>query len=421
MKTEFSIAQLARVEIKEANDILRKCVHCGFCNATCPTFVLSGNELEGPRGRIYLMKSLLEEERPPKPEEVRHIDSCLSCLACETTCPSGVAFSGLVDQTRVTIEKEFDRPLVDQLKRALLGWLLPRPSLFRLSLQAARALRILEPIFPPSIRQWTRHAPPKLRKEKLTGAGSANAAGPKATVVLHLGCAGRVSNPEINEATIQVLNRQGFNVIVASDAPCCGSLALHLGQEDRSTELKLQNTRHLSRLIEEHDADYVVSATTGCTPTLKEVAGKFASKMKDLSEIYDLMNLSPSSESRDRKVAYHAPCSLTHTLKNADAPRRALLALGFEIEDLGEPHLCCGSAGTYSLLQGPTAKSLRQRKQDFTRAADATVVASSNVGCISHLSVDADLPIVHVIELIDWATGGPMPKAIKDHKDKHQG
>jgi glycolate oxidase iron-sulfur subunit len=427
MKTEFSLAQLANPDFAEANNILRACVHCGFCNATCPTFLETGDELEGPRGRIYLMKSLLETGEAPAPETVRHIDNCLSCLSCMTTCPSGVDYRRLVDQTRVSIEKDFDRSLPDAVRRKSLNWLLPRPSLFRLALRFASFGRALKPLLPKGVQDWLDHAPGTLPRASKAERPQIHRAQGKTTrrVLLHTGCAQKVVRPAINEAAIRLLSRHGCEVHIAKGAGCCGALSHHLGEEPSAVRMAKRNITALLAELEGGTFDAIISTATGCSPTLKdyphllrhddewaEKAARVSDLCMDISEFYPRIELKASEGEHRLKVAYHTPCSLTHSLKSQDLPRAALVEVGFEVQDIAENHICCGSAGSYSLLQGEMSKSLLQRKVSQVEKISPHVIATSNIGCLTQLAGGLSAPVVHVVELLDWATGGPKSLGI---------
>src|SRR5256714_8067964 len=376
MKTEFSIAQLANPDIAEADKILRACVHCGFCTATCPTYVLLGDELDSPRGRIYLIKEMLEKDRPPTQEVVKHIDRCLSCLACMTTCPSGVHYMHLVDQARVRIEKEDARPVTERLLRAALAWVLPRPDLFRLSMILARFGRPLAALLPTP--NATSASPTLLRRIKAMLAlapGNLPAPGPaggsvfpalgtrRERVALLQGCAQQVLAPRINQAAINLLTRHGIEVVLVKDEQCCGALTHHLGDDEDALGRARANITVWLKEAEQNGLDAILVTTSGCGTVIKDygymlredrdfavAAAKISALAMDISEYVVRISLQPAQQPRDIVVAYHSACSLQHGQKITQAPKELLSKNGFVVKDVPESHLCCGSAGAPQTL-----------------------------------------------------------------------
>ncbi len=408
MKTEFSLAQLADPDLREADKILRACVHCGFCTATCPTYVLLGDELDSPRGRIYLIKEMLEKDEKPTAELVKHIDRCLSCLACMTTCPSGVHYMHLVDQARVRIEQQYARPLSDRLLRRILALVLPSPEMFRLSLVLARLARAVAALLPgpadiqgnPSflskIKAMLMLAPARL-PPRAEPAGCTHAAqgARRGRVVLLQGCAQQVLAPEINAAATSILTRHGIEVVLAAGEQCCGSLAHHLGRDD----LALGNARtNIDVWLKEADRDgldAIVVTTSGCGTTIKDYgymlredkdyagkAARISALTKDISEYLMELELAFPASRSDTIVAYHSACSLQHGQKITTLPKELLFKSGFVVKDIPESHLCCGSAGTYNILQPQLAGRLRDRKISNVEAVKPDVVAAGNIGCL---------------------------------------
>jgi glycolate oxidase iron-sulfur subunit len=431
MQTNFSLVQLADPDLAEANKILRACVHCGFCTATCPTYVLLGDELDSPRGRIYLIKDMLENDRPASAEVVTHIDRCLSCLSCMTTCPSGVHYMHLVDQARVHIEQTYRRPLGDRLLRVMLAKLLVRPRLFRFPM----LLGLLAKPLAPLLRRlgMTRIAamlkvipnripahPPDLGRV-IAGQGER-----KGRVALLTGCVAPVLSPNINEAATRVLTRHGIDVVLAAGEGCCGSLAHHMGRDHEALAQVRANVDAWTAEIEGGGLDAIVITASGCGTTVKDYgymlrndpdygpkAARVSALARDVSEYLASMGLRAAATDRSPlKVAYHAACSLQHGQKIVRQPKALLAGLGFEVEDVAEGHLCCGSAGTYNILQPELAEQLRDRKIRNIERTEAQVIAAGNVGCITQLATGTSIPIVHPVELIDWATGGPPPAAL---------
>jgi glycolate oxidase iron-sulfur subunit len=435
MKTEFSLAQLADPDIREADKILRACVHCGFCTATCPTYVLLGDELDSPRGRIYLIKQMLEKDEKPTPEVVKHIDRCLSCLACMTTCPSGVNYMHLVDQARVRIERDYSRPLVEQALRMVLAFVLPRPDLFRYSMHLARLGRPFANLLPASkagsvtptlfsrIKAMLALAPGRLPPPGPQAGSVFPAIGEKrGRVALLQGCAQQVLAPRINQAAISVLTRHGVEVVLVRDEQCCGALTHHMGDDADALSRARANVSAWRREAEQGGLDAILVTTSGCGTVVKDYgyllredrdyadsAAQVSKLAKDISEYLAGIELTPSNQNGDIKVAYHAACSLQHGQKITHAPKELLSKNGFVVKDVPESHLCCGSAGTYNILQPELAGRLRDRKVANIASVGPDVIAAGNIGCMVQIAGGTSVPVVHTIELLDWATGGPRP------------
>jgi glycolate oxidase iron-sulfur subunit len=422
MQTEFSTAQLADPDTASSEKILRACVHCGFCTATCPTYVLLGDELDSPRGRIYLIKDMLEANRAPTETDVKHIDRCLSCLACMTTCPSGVNYMHLVDHARHYIAENYQRPWLDRMLRLVLGFVLPRPGLFRLALRGAILARPMAPFLPARLRPMLALAP-----KRLPAAGTADRPGvvrasgtAKKRVALLTGCAQRVLAPEINAATIRLLARHGCEVVLAEGAGCCGALTHHLGQD--SLGYARANITAWQREMEDGGLDAIIINASGCgtsvkdygflfrdDPDLAAAAAKVSAMTRDITEFLAETGLLPSAIPTGQRVAYHSACSLQHGQKVTQPPKMLLKAAGFEVLDVPEAHLCCGSAGTYNLLQPEIAGQLRDRKVRNIESLRPDIISAGNIGCITQIAAGTGIPVVHTAELLDWATGGPRP------------
>ena len=432
MQTTFTLAQLADPDIAEADGILRKCVHCGFCTATCPTYVLLGDELDSPRGRIYLIKDMLEDSRPATKKLVTHIDRCLSCLACMTTCPSGVDYMHLVDHTRAYIEKTYTRPWLERGLRALLARVLPNPRLFRWALIGGLLMRPFARILPGRLGAMAGLAPGRIPRpsdvdmpQVFTAAGAR-----RMRVALLSGCAQQVLAPEINEATVRLLTRLGCEVVVAQGIGCCGALVHHMGRTAASHDAAKANIAAWCAEIDGAGLDAIVVNASGCGTTVKdyghmlrgdaewaERAATVAALARDVSEVLAGLDIAPAASDPPRPiVAYHAACSLQHGQRISAEPRQVLRAAGFELREVAEGHLCCGSAGTYNVMQPALAGALRDRKVANLQATGAAVVAAGNIGCITQLAGAAGMPVVHPVELIDWATGGPRPRALGPEK-----
>jgi glycolate oxidase iron-sulfur subunit len=434
MQTNFTAEQLRDPDIASSNQVLRSCVHCGFCTATCPTFLLLGDELDSPRGRIYLIKDMLESGRDATEEVVRHVDRCLSCLSCMTTCPSGVNYMHLVDHARTHIERTYRRPWHDRALRAVLAAVLPRPAALKLALLGARLARPFAGLLPGSgalsrrLRAMLALAPATLpAPSPLDGARIHPAQGERrARVALLAGCAQQVLAPEINAATIRLLTRLGVEVVVAKGAGCCGALTHHMGKHDQAMAAARANIAAWSREIEGAGLDAVVINTSGCGTTVKDYGFMFrtepepwraraalvSAKAKDISEFLTGIGYARSRAAPALTVAYHAACSLQHGQKVTADPKALLRRAGFTVVEPAEAHICCGSAGTYNLLQPEIADRLRARKLAALGATQPNLIAAGNVGCITQLS-GGGLPVVHTVELLDWMAGGPAPALLE--------
>lgn len=427
MQTRFSPRQLENPDLRESEKILRACVHCGFCLATCPTYLELGDELDSPRGRIYLIKDMLENDKPASAQVTKHVDRCLSCLSCMTTCPSGVHYMHLVDYARVRIAESYRRPWADRMLRAILARVLPSPALFRLSLKVARLARPFAALLPGRMRAMIEIAPGSL-PASLPGNAPARfaAEGPRRMrVALLPGCVQPVLSPAINAATVRLLARHGIEVVIAGNAGCCGALVHHLGRRDEALASARANIAAWSALLKEGPLDAVVINAAGCgtmvkdygfllcdDPQFAEAAARISGLARDVSEIIRAVGLKAAKPPRMLAVAYHSACSLQHGQKLHDLGRDLLRAAGFETSDVPDGHLCCGSAGTYNLLEPELAAGLAQRKAAAIERIAPDVVAAGNIGCIVQIGRALARPVVHTVELLDWATGGPCPPAL---------
>jgi glycolate oxidase iron-sulfur subunit len=434
MQTNFTLAQLADPETARSEHILRKCVHCGFCTATCPTFVLLGDERDSPRGRIYFIKAMLEGDRAPTAQEVRHVDRCLSCLSCMTTCPSGVNYMHLVDHGRHYIEQKYTRPLLDRLLRGLLAVLMPRPVLFRWVTLAGRLAKPLTLLLPSTSRDpggatFLRRLRAMIDAipDRLAGPSPVDrpqtfaARGPRRKrVALMPGCGQQVLAPEVNEATVRLLTRHGVEVVNVAGSGCCGSSVQHIGHHERALELARRNID--AWLSQEFDA--IVINASGCGTTVKDYGAMFAndpawkdkaervSKLaKDVSEFMLDVGLA-NVTARPLAVAYHSACSMQHGQKVEQQPKRLLSDAGYVVKDVPDGHLCCGWAGTYQVLQPDLSRRLRDAKVANIERLKPDVIAAGNFGCVGNIASGTGIPVVHTVELLDWATGGPKPVAL---------
>ncbi|CAM4241361.1 glycolate oxidase subunit GlcF [Palleronia rufa] len=448
MQTSFSPEQLRDPATARSNEVLRACVHCGFCTATCPTYQVLGDENDSPRGRIYLIKDMLENDRPADARTVKHIDRCLSCLACMTTCPSGVHYMHLVDHARAHIERTYRRPARDRALRWMLARILPYPARFRLALRAARLGRPFRRMMPdPRLAAMLDMAPDRVAPRSPVDRPQTHAAdgARRMRVALLTGCAQSALDPAINEATVRLLTRLGCEVVVARGMGCCGALVHHMGKEAESHAQAGANIRAWQAVRRDGGLDAVVVNTSGCGTTVKdyghmmrttdmaEAAAEISALTVDISELLGRLlpgtdpiapvneaaediagtdAVAPRNAGHGLRVAYHAACSLQHGQQVKAPPKSLLARAGFEVVEPKDSHLCCGSAGTYNLMQPKIAAELKARKLRTLAAKSPQVIAAGNIGCMVQLSGGTDIPVVHTVELLDWATGGPRPAKI---------
>ncbi len=438
MQTQFSPEALADPHMRELEGILRSCVHCGLCTATCPTYVTLGDERDSPRGRIYLIKDLLETGRKIEAEDVAPIDHCLSCLSCMTTCPSGVDYRRLVDATRERIQDDYRRPFFDAALRALLVRLLPSPAAFRMALRLASFGRVFRPVLRrlpglgPRLDAMLALAPESLPEPAIgsaPGVFSPSArGGARRRMALLAGCAQSVLAPEINAAAVRLLNRAGVEVVIAKGEGCCGSLAHHMGAEARAGAQARADVDAWTREIDGEGLEAIVVTASGCGATIKDYgymlrddplyadkARRVAALAKDITEVLAGLGLDFAAP-RPLVVAYHAACSLQHGQKILDAPKALLSRAGYAVRSIPEAHLCCGSAGTYNILQPDIARALRDRKVANIARVKPDVIAAGNIGCLAQIASATATPVVHTVELIDWASGGPAPAGLGSSK-----
>lgn len=426
MQTHFTEDQLRDPGIARANEILRACVHCGMCTATCPTYQVLGDELDSPRGRIYLIKEMLESGRAADARTVKHIDRCLSCLACMTTCPSGVHYMHLVDHARAHIENSYRRPWRDRALRWVLAEVIPHPMRFRLALLGAKMARPFAGFLPdPRLRAMVAMAPKRIPPVSRNDDPQVfPVVGPRRMrVALMTGCAQKALNTDINDATIRLLRRLGCEVVVARGAGCCGALTHHMGREAEAHRSAGANIRAWMAEKRGGGLDAIVINTSGCGTTVKDYGHMFrttdlAAEAAEISalacDVTELLaRLEPVARAPEPlRVAYHAACSLQHGQKVTKAPKALLKAAGFEVVEPADSHLCCGSAGTYNLLQPEISTELKRRKVATLEARRPEVIAAGNIGCMIQIGSGTGIPVVHTVELIDWATGGPKPRAL---------
>jgi len=431
MQTNFTAEQLEDPRLAEAEKILGRCVHCGLCTATCSTYVLLGDERDSPRGRIYLMKDMLEGGRDASDEVAFHVDRCLSCLSCMTTCPSGVDYMHLVDLARAYIEETHKRGIKERVIRNVLAAVVPDPKRFAMALRAATLGQPFRKLFRliglREISAMLELAGKRGRAGKLVKPGVIPAQGKKKKrVALLTGCAQQPLRPAINEATVRLLTRHGVEVVIAEEQGCCGALVHHMGRESAAIEAAKHNVDAWSSAMQHEPLDAIIINASGCGTTVKDYghllkrdegyrarAENIAGLTKDITEFLSEIELDAPEQWSDLKVAYHSACSMQHGQRLNTQPRALLEKTGFTVVDIPEGHICCGSAGTYNILQSELAEELRDRKIANIESIAPDFVAAGNIGCITQLQGESHIPIVHTVELLDWALGGPCPEELR--------
>jgi glycolate oxidase iron-sulfur subunit len=440
MQTLFSPEGLQDPAMQASEKILRSCVHCGFCTATCPTYLLLGDELDSPRGRIYLIKDMFENGRPATKEVVKHVDRCLSCLSCMSTCPSGVHYMHLVDHARAHIEKTYQRDWSDRFMRSMLAAILPYPDRLRWALALAGFARPFASLLRPIPKIGARLAamlelapwrlPPRtIQKPEPVIAAKGEKRG---RVALLGGCAQPVLNPDINAAAIRLLTRMGVEIVSAEGEGCCGALVHHIGKEDQAHAAAKRNIDAWCAEIDKGGLDAIVVTASGCGTSIKdygfmfrhdpayaEKAAKVSALAKDVTEVIAQFGLPDAQPLGELVVAYHSACSMQHGQQIKQEPKTLLKKAGFDVRDVPEGHICCGSAGTYNILQPEIAGRLRERKVGNIMKIKPDLIATGNLGCMTQIGKGLNdqhigVPIVHSVELLDWATGGPLPTALAE-------
>ena len=430
MQTNFSEDQLRDKDNKSTEKILRKCVHCGMCNATCPTFNLLGDELDGPRGRIYLIKEMIEKKKTPTKKVVSHIDKCLSCYSCMTTCPSGVNYMHLIDHGRNYVEKNYKRPFYQRVFRDFLSKTLPKPKIFKFLIFFSKIGQIFKFILPNNLKSMLDVAPKKIYSKtlKFQKVYKAERKKPTARVALLIGCVQRVVSPQINESTIRILTRHGVEVTTMPEIECCGSLNHHLGKEEIAKETFKKNINMWYDEYLKNGLDAIISNTSGCGTTLKDYAfifrddnelkkkaKKISELTKDITEFLDQnlkLNFKSDKVTKKYNIAYHSACSMQHGQKVHKQPIDLLEKTGNKILNIPDGHICCGSAGTYNILQSDIAKKLLKQKVENINKVKPDFISTGNIGCIMQITNGTNIPILHTVEVIDWYTGGPKPKSL---------
>jgi len=419
MRTHFTQAQLCDPHLAQVEHNLRACVHCGICTATCPTYVLTGDERDGPRGRIVMMQAMLEQGGAPSPETVHHIDRCLSCLGCKTACPSSVDYARLVDTARAHIETHYRRPLGERMLRIFVAKVTTHPARLRAGLALARVFAPLARRMPGRLGHLARMGASVKPSRTRSEVAPTDAA---ARVALMPGCAQAALAPQIDAAAARVLARRGIAAVALEGAGCCGALDFHLGREKAAKAWAKRAIEAFERESAKQPFAAVLITATGCAAHLKDYANlfvdepewaaraaRFAAKVRDFSEVAQPMAASPP---RRLRVAYHAACSLQHGMKIAGTGEALIAAAGHDVLAVPEGHLCCGAAGSYAILQPTLSGQLRARKMSNIAGLAADAVAGGNIGCITHLSGPDSPPILHLAELLDWSEGGPKPPGL---------
>lgn len=434
MQTRFLPEALKEPAMQASEKILRTCVHCGFCTATCPTYLLLGDELDSPRGRIYMIKDMLERGQPASADVVKHIDRCLSCLSCMTTCPSGVDYMHLVDHARAHVEATYKRPFSDRALRVMLAKILPYPWRFRVALSFAKLGSGLVPLLKsvpdigPRLNAMIALLPKSKTRHPMKVPPLKKPMPARGRVAILKGCAQSVLDPGINEATKRVLNRMGLDIIEPKGEGCCGALVHHMGRDEESHHFAKRNIDAWIKEIDGKGLDAIVITTSGCGTTVKDYghlfrndpayadkAARVSALAKDVTEVIEKFGLPQIATVTGRIVAYHSACSMQHGQQLRDGPKKILKEAGFIVKDVPEGHICCGSAGTYNMLQPELSGQLRSRKTKNILATKPDIIATGNLGCMTQIGkgieeVGYRTPVVHTIELVDWATGGPPPR-----------
>lgn len=401
MQTQFSDFAKSLDQAEEAERILRSCVHCGFCNATCPTYLELGDELDGPRGRIYLIKQFLElDEVGPATQE--HLDRCLTCRNCETTCPSGVEYHKLLDIGRAALETRVERPMKDRMLRGTLRRVLPEAGLFKAALGAGR---MLKPLLPGALAGKLPRA--------VTPAGERPAPRHARRMLILEGCVQPGLSPNTNSATARVLDKLGISVDSVREAGCCGAVEFHLDAQQAGLERARRNIDAWWPQLSE-GAEAIVQTASGCgafvkeygymlrdDPVYAEKAKVVSEKALDLFEVLAKEDLDPIRINDEGKTAFHCPCTLQHAQRLGGLAQQVLVRLGFNLTAVPDAHLCCGSAGTYSITQPVLSRQLRDNKLDALESGKPDRIVTANIGCQSHLDGAGRTPVSHWIELVD--------------------
>ncbi|MCP4341899.1 MAG: glycolate oxidase subunit GlcF [Desulfobulbaceae bacterium] len=417
---------LPKSALAYSEELLRKCLQCGYCLDNCPTYQLTGDEYDSARGRVFLIRDMLGSSDTPDAKTVNYIDRCLSCMACQSTCPSFLSYMHILDHAREHIENNYQRPLLDQIMRWGIAKVLPYPSRLGVLLKVAQWIKPLGPLLPKRVRNMMQLAPKKLvpttlsdKPQTFPPIGEC-----KQRVMLMTGCAQKALSPDINDATIRILRRHGCEVVIAHDAGCCGALTYHMGKTEESLSFAAKNIRSWMQEVSGAGLDAIVINTSGCGTVIKdyqhmfreselaEDAATISALSKDISEILSDIDLEYKVEPNLR-AAYHATCSLQFAQRIRFKPKKLLKTAGFTVIEPRGAHICCGAAGTYSLTQPETSNQLKENKVKSLEEGRPDVIVAGNIGCMIQISSGTDLPVVHTVELLDWVTGGPVPRAME--------
>ena len=428
MKTEFTSEQREQPIIQIMEDNLRKCVHCGFCLPVCPTYSILGDERDSPRGRIYSIKNMLEKGGEPSRQTVKHVDRCLSCLACVTACPSGVDYQHYIDYARSYIDSSHRRPLIDKLFRWLISTVITNQRAFVVAITAARVFRPISKIFGKRINSLVNLVPRQITKKQISDHNISFMVEGEAEIRVALlpGCAQRTLRPSINEASIRLLNRMRATVIIPKNINCCGAINYHLGAESAALMKARSNIDVLINEIEGDGLDYIVSNSAGCGTHIKdyftifqndpiylEKSERISKIARDITEVLSTLKIPNPEIVAGPLIIYHDACSLLHGQKIKNGPRELLKKFGFQIVEIPGNHFCCGSAGTYNLIQVNLAEKLKFERvskiNSIIKNQPIQFLVTGNIGCITQMAREISIPTVHTVELLDWATGGPLP------------
>jgi len=425
MQTHFTQEQLSNPAIADSDVELRACLQCDYCIVNCPTLQIIGDKNDSSRGRIFLIKEMLEKGGIPDSKTVNHIDRCLSCLACMSTCPSSVHYQHLVDHAREYIEDNYKRPYSDRLLRWMISRVLPNPSRLRLAVHAAQMVKPVARVLPDRLRRMIESTPDILPEPSSFDMPQVFPAigKRKRRVALLAGCAQKVFNTDINHATIRILRRHGCEVVVAHGAGCCGALTHHMGMTNLSLKAAAKNIKAWMREEEGTGLDAIIINTSGCGTVVKDYgymfrndslaadAERISAMTKDISEYLSEIDLDYKIKP-DLRVAYHATCSLQFGQRIRFTPKKLLKAAGFRMIEPKDSHTCCGFAATYHVLQSEISQQLKERKIHNLETCAPDVIAAGNIGCMLQIGSGTDIPVVHTVELLDWATGGPVPRVL---------
>jgi glycolate oxidase iron-sulfur subunit len=430
MHTEFSVEQLTNPGIARSNEILVRCLQCGYCLDNCPTYQETGHEYDSPRGRVFLIKEMIESQNAPSKETVHYLDRCLNCLSCLSSCPSFVNYMHLMDYAREHIEQNFKRSTRDRLTRWALAKILPYPERLNIAARTAKLAKPIAHALPKSLSQLIDAVPEKIPPASENDQPQVFPAQGKRKfrVALLTGCVQKSINTNINDATIRILRRHGCDVVITEGMGCCGALTYHMGKVQDARTKAINNIQAWMTEIDQHGLDAIIINTSGCGTVVKDYINMFqdhpiaeqaktiSAIAKDICEWLQELNLEYKIKP-DIRVAYHASCSLQFGQRIRYVPKKLLKAAGFTVLEPKAQHTCCGSAGTYHLLQPELSKNLKNKKVESIEKLTPDLIAAGNIGCMKQIGSGTNIPVVHSVELLDWATGGPRPENLNDLSD----